>query len=53
MRAASAEREIEFFIDNRLDGIHLVIEMIRCTGLAPSEFEFSFPQVYSAFLNMR
>jgi hypothetical protein len=37
----SAERE--FLIDNLLVRIHFIIEMIRWTGLAPWEFEFSFP----------
>ena len=32
-----------FFIDNFLIRIHFIIEMIRWTGLAPWEFEFSFP----------
>ena len=38
----SAE-EREFFIDNLLVRIHLIIVMIRWTGLAPWEFEFPFP----------
>ena len=33
----------EFFIDNLLVRIHLIVEMIRWTGLAPWEFEFPFP----------
>ena len=33
-------REREFCIDNLLVRIHLIIEMIRWTGLAPWEFEF-------------
>ena len=39
----SAEREREFVIDNLLVRIHLIIAMIRWTGLAPWEFEFPFP----------
>ena len=35
--------EREFFIDNLLVRIHLIIEMIWWTGLAPWEFEFPFP----------
>ena len=35
--------EREFFIDNLLIRIHFIIVMIRWTGLAPWEFEFSFP----------
>jgi len=35
--------EREFFIDNLLVRIHLIIVMIRWTGLAPWEFEFPFP----------
>ena len=33
----------ELFIDNLLVRIHLIIEMIRWTGLAPWEFGFPFP----------
>ena len=33
----------EFFIDKLLVRVHLIIVMIRWTGLAPWEFEFSFP----------
>ena len=33
----------ELFIDNLLVRIHVIIEMIRWTGLAPWEFEFPFP----------
>jgi len=33
----------EFVIDNLLVPIHLIIVMIRQTGLAPWEFEFPFP----------
>ena len=36
-------REREFFIDNLLVRIHLIIVMIRWTGLAPREFKFPFP----------
>ena len=36
-------REGEFFIDNLLVRIHLIIVMMRWTGLAPWEFEFPFP----------
>jgi len=35
--------EREFFIDNLLVRIHLIILMIRWTGLAPWEFGFTFP----------
>jgi len=35
--------ERELFIDNLLVRIHFIIEMIRWTGLAPLEFEFTFP----------
>ena len=34
--------EREFFIENLLVRIHFIIVMIRWTGLAPWEFEFSF-----------
>ena len=37
------QREREFFIDNLLVRIHFIVVMIRWTGLAPREFEFSFP----------
>ena len=33
----------EIFIDNLLLRIHVIIEMIWWTGLAPWEFEFSLP----------
>ena len=33
----------DFFIDNLLVRIHLTVEMIGLTGLAPWEFAFSFP----------
>ena len=43
--------EREFFIDNLLVRIHLIIVMIRWTGLAPWEFEFPFSgSLASAFL---
>ena len=35
--------EREFFVDNLLVRIHVFIEMIRWTGLAPWGFEFPFP----------
>ena len=45
-------REREFFIDNLLVRIHLIIEMIWWTGLAPWEFEFPFPgSLLSTFLD--
>jgi len=37
-----ARTEREFFIDNLLVRIHLIIVLIRWTGLAPREFEFLF-----------
>jgi len=41
----------EFFVDNLLVRILLIIVMIRWTGLAPWEFEFFFPgSVTSTFL---
>ena len=41
----------EFFIDNRLVPIHFIFVMMWWTGLAPWEFEFSFPgSLISAFL---
>ena len=39
----SSKVEREFFIDNLLVRIHFIIVMIRWTGLAPWEFQFSFP----------
>jgi len=43
--------EREFFIDNLLVRIHVIIEMIRWTGLAPWEFESPFPgSLTSSFL---
>ena len=48
------QREREFFIDNLLVRIHLTIEMIWWTGLAPWEFEFPFPgSLISTFLAMQ
>jgi hypothetical protein len=45
------QREREFFIDNSLVRIHFIIEMIWWTGLAPWEFEFTFPgSLTSTFL---
>jgi len=35
--------ERAFFLDNLLVRIHFIIVMIRWTGLAPWEFEFTFP----------
>jgi len=44
-------REREFFIDNLLVRLHLIMVMIRWTGLAPLEFEFPFPgSLTSTFL---
>ena len=43
--------EREFLTDNLLVRIHFIIVMIRWTGLAPWEFEFSFPRsLTSTFL---
>ena len=43
--------ERDFCIDNQLVQIHLIIEMIRWTGLAPWEIEFPFPgSLISTFL---
>ena len=49
LRRAGAGRpeEREFFIDNLLVRIHLIIVMIRWTGLAPWEFEFPFPGLHT------
>jgi len=38
----TSEREREFFIDTLLVRIHVIIEMIWWTGLAPWEFQFPF-----------
>ena len=44
-------REREFFIDNLLVRIHLIIVIIRWIGLAPWEFELPFPgSLTSTFL---
>ena len=40
--------ERDFFIDNLLVRIHFIVEMIRWTGLAPWELEFSFPGSHTA-----
>ena len=54
MPSGRARREREFFIDNLLDRIHLIIVMMRWTGLAPWEFEFPFPgSITSTFLSVR
>ena len=46
-----AKRERNFFIDNLLVQIHLIIVMIRWTGLAPWGTEFPFPgSLTSTFL---
>ena len=43
--------EREFFTDNLLVQIHVIIVMIRWTGLAPWEFESPFPgSLTSTFL---
>ena len=52
MRPRLRPPEREFFIDNLLVRIHFIIVMIRWTGLAPWEFEFSFPgSLTSTFLD--
>ena len=43
VRCCEPSEEREFFIDNLLVQIRLIIVMIRWTGLAPWEFEFPFP----------
>ena len=46
--------EREFFIDNLLVRVHMIIVMITWTGLAPWEFEFPLPgSLTSAFLVRR
>ena len=40
---ASRSAEREFFMDNLLVRIYLIVVMIRWTGLAPWEFEFPCP----------
>ena len=55
MRRGAVERvgAGEFFIGNLLVRIHLIIVMIRWTGLAPWEFEFRFPgSLTSTFLQV-
>ena len=42
-RLKQARRGKEFFIDNLLVQIHLIIEMIWWTDLAPWELKFPFP----------
>ena len=42
-RSGTIPLERESFIDNLLVRILFIIEMIRWTGLAPWEFESSFP----------
>ena len=50
--SGSRPAEREFFIDNLLVRIHLIIVMIRWTGLPPWEFESPFPgSLTSTFLN--
>ena len=45
--------EKEFFTDNLLVRVPLNIKMIRWTGLAPWEFEFSFPNgLIATFLKL-
>jgi len=49
--AARIPAEREFFIGNLLVRIHVIIVMIRWTGLAPWEFEFPVPgSLTSTFL---
>ena len=48
-RIGSCQRE--FFIDNLLIRIHVIIVTIRLTGLAPWEFEFPFPGCLASTLN--
>jgi len=48
----SPQREREFFLDNLLVRIHLIIVMMRWPGLTPWEFEFPFPgSLTSTFLS--
>ena len=42
-RAYTLPTEKESFIDNLVVRIHFIIVTIRCTSLAPWEFEFPFP----------
>jgi len=52
-RARLSLREREFFIDNLLVRVHLIIVMVRWTGLAPWEFDFPFPgSLTSTFLDL-
>ena len=45
------QRERECLIDNLLVRIHVIIVMIRWTGLAPCQFDFPFPgSLASTFL---
>jgi hypothetical protein len=47
------EREREFSLDNLLIRIHIIIVMIRWTGLTPLELEFPFPgSLTSTFLEV-
>ena len=39
--------ESESTIDNLLVRIHVIIKMIKWTGLAPLEFEFPFPSSHT------
>ena len=53
-RVVSTSLEREFFIDNLLVRIHSIIVMIRWAGLAPREFEFTFPgSRTSTFLSLQ
>jgi len=45
--------EREFFIDNLLIRTHVIIVMIWWTGLAPWEFESSFPSSLTSTLLVR
>ena len=50
-KETAVPREREFLIDNLLVRVHFIVVMIRWTGLAPWEFEFSFPgSLASTFL---
>jgi hypothetical protein len=52
--SSRSEREREFFIGNPLVRIHLIIVMIRWTGLAPRDIEFLFPgSLTSIFLDQK
>jgi hypothetical protein len=44
LQLADPCRERDFFIDNLLVRIHVIIVMIWWTGLAPWEFEYPFPR---------